>query len=95
MNTILRATRVLPALSLALSLVSLDAYAFPGCLTTFEETYPTFRRIRTLRNDIAMRARQAFIAEPTLTKLETARVLLEQLAPYYEAEETGQAEQAD
>ena len=54
-----------------------------------EETYPTFQRIRTLRNDIAMRTRQAFITEPTLTKLETARGLLAQLEPYYAAEETG------
>jgi len=38
----------------------------------------------TLRNDIAMRARRALIVEPTLTKLETARGLLEQLSPYYE-----------
>jgi hypothetical protein len=53
-----------------------------------EETYPTFRRIRTLRNDIAMQARRAHLMEPTLSKLETARELLEQLAPFYEVEET-------
>lgn len=52
-----------------------------------EETYPTFRRIRTLRNDIAVHARRAHILEPTLSKLEMARGLLEQLAPYYEPEE--------
>ena len=52
------------------------------------ETYPTFRRIRTLRNDIAMQARRAHIMEPTLSKLEAAQGLLEQLAPYYQPEET-------
>jgi PKD repeat protein len=40
MNTILRASRVLPALLLALCLVSPDAQAFPSCLTTFQDTYP-------------------------------------------------------
>ncbi len=54
-----------------------------------EETYPTFRRIRMLRNDLAVQARRANITEPTLSKLETARELLEKLNPYYEAEETG------
>lgn len=49
-----------------------------------EDTRPTYQRIVTLRNDIAMRARRALILEPTLTKLETARGLLEQLSPYYE-----------
>ena len=58
-----------------------------------EETYPTFRRIRTLRNDIAMQARRAFITEPTLSKLETARGLLAQLEPYYAAEEAAEAEE--
>jgi len=58
-----------------------------------EETYPTFKRIRTLRNDIAEQARRADVREPTLSKLETARGLLEQLAPYYEAEEIGEAEE--
>ena len=36
---------------------------------------------------------RALITEPTLSKLETARGLLEQLAPYYEAEETDAAEE--
>jgi hypothetical protein len=52
-----------------------------------EETFPTFRRIRTLRNDIANQIRRTQIGEPTLSKLETARELLEQLAPFYAAEE--------
>lgn len=51
-----------------------------------EDTYPTFQRIQTLRRDIAMRARQAALTEPTISKFETARGLLEQLAPYYAAE---------
>ncbi len=53
------------------------------------ETYPTFRRIRVLRNDLAVQARRANITEPTLSKLETARELLEKLSRDYEAEETG------
>ena len=52
------------------------------------ETYPTFRRIRLLRNDLAVQARRAHITEPTLSKLESARGLLEQLSLYFEAEET-------
>jgi len=60
-----------------------------------EETYPTFRRIRTLRNDIAMQARRAHLMEPTLSKLETARVLVEQLASYYEAYEAEGTEETD
>ena len=52
-----------------------------------EETYPTFRRIRRLRARIARNARLTPLTEPTVSKLETARVLLEPLEPYYEAEE--------
>ena len=48
-----------------------------------DETFPTFQRIRTLRNDIAQSARQADVREPTLGKLETAGSLLAQLEPYY------------
>lgn len=51
-----------------------------------EETYPTYRRIRTLRRDIAQNASRALITEPTLGKLEAARVLLDQLAPFYAPE---------
>ena len=51
-----------------------------------EETYPTYRRIRTLRRNIAQNARRAFITEPTLGKLETARGILDQLARFYAAE---------
>jgi hypothetical protein len=53
-----------------------------------EETYPIFRRIRTLRNDIAAQARRASLTEPTISKLETARELLDQLAPFYAPEES-------
>jgi len=50
------------------------------------ETYPTYRRIRRLRRNIAQNARRALITEPTLGKLETARGLLDQLAPFYAVE---------
>jgi len=50
------------------------------------ETYPTYRRIRMLRRDIAQHARRALITEPTLGKLEKARGLLDQLDPFYAAE---------
>jgi hypothetical protein len=52
-----------------------------------EETYPTYRRIQRLRARIARNARLARLTEPTVSKLATARVLLEQLEPYYQAEE--------
>jgi hypothetical protein len=52
-----------------------------------EETYPTFSRIQRLRARIARNARITPLTEPTVSKLATARVLLEQLEPYYEAEE--------
>ncbi len=51
-----------------------------------EETYPTYRRIRTLRRDIAQNARRALITEPTLGKLKTARGILDQMALFYAAE---------
>ena len=51
-----------------------------------EETYPTYRRIRTLRRNIAQNARRALITEPTLGKLETARGILDQLARFYAVE---------
>ena len=49
-----------------------------------DETFGTYQRIRTLRNDIAQQARRANITEPTLSKLETARGLLDELSAYYE-----------
>ncbi len=52
-----------------------------------EETFPTFRRIRTLSNDIAQIAQRADIREPTLGKLQTAAGVLGELAPFYAPEE--------
>lgn len=52
-----------------------------------EETYPTYRRIRRLRARISRNAGLAALKQPTVPKLERARELLEQLEPYYEAEE--------
>ena len=51
-----------------------------------EETYPTYRRIRSLRRNIAQNARRALITEPTLGKLEAARGILDQMALFYAAE---------
>jgi hypothetical protein len=43
-----------------------------------------------------MRARRAALTEPTISKIETARGLLEQLAPYYAAKgEAAAAEDTD
>jgi hypothetical protein len=52
-----------------------------------ESTYPTFRRIRMLRRDLAQNARRAMITEPTLTKLQQAREILDRMEPFYAAEE--------
>jgi hypothetical protein len=49
-------------------------------------TYPTFRRIQMLRRDIARNVRRAALTEPTPSKLEAARAVLEQLGPFYSAE---------
>ena len=60
-----------------------------------EETYPTYRRLRILRRDIAQNAQRGRLTEPTLGKLEAARGPLDQLAPFYapevadDEEETG------
>ena len=51
-----------------------------------EETYPTYRRIRSLRRNIAQNARRALITEPTLGKLEAARGILDQMALFYAVE---------
>ncbi len=51
------------------------------------ETYPTFNRIRRLRNRIARAARLATLQEATLSKLAAARAALEKLEPYYAPEE--------
>ena len=52
-----------------------------------EETYPTYSRIRRLRARISRNADLAALKQPTVPKLERARELLEQLEPYYEADE--------
>jgi hypothetical protein len=49
-------------------------------------TYPTFRRIQTLRRDIARNAQRAALTEPTPGKLEAARKVLVQLEPFYAEE---------
>jgi len=54
-----------------------------------EETYPTFKRIKTLRNDAAENARRADMPESTLAALTSAGELLNRLRPYYEEEPTG------
>jgi len=50
------------------------------------DTYPTFRRIQLLRRDVARNTQRAALREPTTSKLEAARSILEQLEPYYSAE---------
>ena len=52
-----------------------------------EETYSTFRRVRTLRNDLARTAGR-FIGEPAPAKLQQAQGALDQLAPFYAEEDS-------
>ena len=49
-----------------------------------EETYPTFRRLKTLRNDAAENARRADMPESTLAVITAAGELMSRLRPYYE-----------
>jgi hypothetical protein len=51
-----------------------------------EETYPTFKRLKTLRNDAAENARRADMPESTLAAVTSAGELLNRLRPYYEEE---------
>lgn len=51
-----------------------------------EETYPTFKRIKTLRNDAAENARRADMPDSTIAALTSAGELLNRLRPYYEEE---------
>lgn len=53
-----------------------------------EETYPTFRRLKTLRNDAAENARRADMPESALAAITSAGELLNRLRPYYEEEPT-------
>ena len=59
-----------------------------------EETYPTYRRLRMLIRDIAQNAQRGWLTEPTLGKLEAARVPLDQLGPFYAPEVTDDEEEA-
>jgi len=51
-----------------------------------EETHPTFRRLKTLRNDAAENARRADMPDSTLAAITSAGELLNRLRPYYEEE---------
>jgi hypothetical protein len=51
-----------------------------------EETYPTFKRLKTLRNDAVENARRADMPESTLAAITAAGELMNRLRPYYEEE---------
>jgi hypothetical protein len=51
-----------------------------------EETYPTFKRLKTLRNDAVENARRADMPESTLAAITAAGELMNRLHPYYEEE---------
>jgi len=51
-----------------------------------EETYPTYRRLKTLRNDAAENARRADMPDSTVAAITAAGALLQRLRPYYEEE---------
>jgi hypothetical protein len=51
-----------------------------------EETYPTFKRLKTLRNDAVENARRADMPESTLAAITAAGALMNRLRPYYEEE---------
>ncbi len=51
-----------------------------------DATAPIFQRIQTLRRDAAENGRKGMIPEATLAKIEKARELLDQVAPYYAEE---------
>jgi hypothetical protein len=52
-----------------------------------EETYPTFKRLKTLRNDAAENARRADMPDDTIASITAAGELLNRLRPYYEEAE--------
>jgi hypothetical protein len=54
-----------------------------------EETYPTFKRLKTLRNDAAENARRADMPDSTMAAITAAGGLLNRLRPYYEEEPEG------
>ena len=51
-----------------------------------EETYPTFKRLKTLRNDAAENARRADMPDSTVATISAAGRFLLRLRPYYEEE---------
>jgi hypothetical protein len=51
-----------------------------------EETYPTYRRLKTLRNDAAESARRAVTPDSTVDAITAAGELMNRLRPYYEEE---------
>jgi hypothetical protein len=51
-----------------------------------EETYPTFKRLKTLRNDAAENARRADMPDSAIATITAAGELLVRLRPYYEEE---------
>jgi hypothetical protein len=53
-----------------------------------DETYPTFKRLKTLRNDAAENARRADMPDSTIAAITAAGALLNRLRPYYEEEPT-------
>jgi hypothetical protein len=51
-----------------------------------EETYPTYRRLKTIRNDAAENARRAVMPDETVGAITAAGALMLRLRPYYEEE---------
>jgi hypothetical protein len=51
-----------------------------------DETYPTYRRLKTLRNDAAESARRAVTPDSTIDAITAAGELMNRLRPYYEEE---------
>ena len=51
-----------------------------------EETYPTYKRLKTLRNDAAESARRAVTPDSTIEAITAAGELMNRLRPYYEEE---------
>ena len=53
-----------------------------------EATYPTFKRLKVLRNDAAENARRADMPDSAIATITAAGELLVRLRPYYEEEPT-------
>lgn len=56
-----------------------------------EETYPTYRRLKTIRNDAAENARRAVMPDETVAAITAAGGLMLRLRPYYEEEPAEEA----